>query len=206
MPWREQTVTVPVDAEGLILEGVWQAGTERAAVIAPPHPQYGGNLEHPVVNEIAFALHKEGFASLRFNWRGTGASQGVPTGERGAAERDYRAAVDYVRQNLSVSLTGAGYSFGAATALAVALHDERIRALLLVAPPIQMLRDLAIEQFPGPVSVIVGGDDAFAPVQRLSEILEPLSNARLDVIPRADHFFATAGLADLSQLVRAAVE
>jgi alpha/beta superfamily hydrolase len=204
MGWREQAVTVPVETDKLILEGVWQAGTERAAVIAPPHPQFGGSLEHPVVNEIAYALFRQGIASLRFNWRGVGGSQGVPSGDLGAAERDYRAAVDHVHRTLPAPVTGAGYSFGAAAALGVAMHDERVRDLLLVAPPVEMIRTLAIERFQGSIHVIVGDADDFAPVGGLSGILEPLPNARLDVIPRVDHFFSTGGLAEISQLIRAA--
>ena len=68
-------VTVPVEDEGLVLEGVWQNG-DRGAVVAPPHPLYGGSFDNPVVNEIAYALHRLGQASLRVHWRGVGASPG----------------------------------------------------------------------------------------------------------------------------------
>ncbi|MFQ5514217.1 MAG: alpha/beta hydrolase [Myxococcota bacterium] len=205
MGWREQMVTVPVEDEGLTLEGVWQAGKERAAVIAPAHPIYGGSLEHPVVNEIAYALYREGFASLRFNWRGVGASQGVMSGDPGAAERDYRAALEHVACTVPGPLTACGYSFGAAAALRVGLGDERVRSLLLVAPPIDLIVDQPLEALERPLHVIVGSHDAFAPVTALSELLEPLPCARLDVIPKADHFFAGGGLADLDELIRAAV-
>ncbi len=57
--WHEQAVTVSVEADGLVLDGIWQAGRERAAVIAPPHPLFGGSFEHPVLNELAFALYKK---------------------------------------------------------------------------------------------------------------------------------------------------
>ena len=194
-------VTVPVEGEGLVLDAVWQSGKESAAVIAPPHPLYGGSLDHPVCNEIAFALYEQGFASLRFNWRGVGASQGVPTGDAGAAERDYRAALDHVYATLPGPITAAGYSFGAATALAAAQHDERIGALLLVAPPAAMLRELSLERFTGPIRVIVGALDDFAPADELAELFEGLAGARLHVIPKVDHYFTTGGLAELSELV-----
>ena len=72
--WREQATAVRVPKDELVLEAAWQSGDDRAAVVAPPHPEYGGSLDNPVVNELAYALYQEGFASLRFNWRGVGAS------------------------------------------------------------------------------------------------------------------------------------
>ena len=53
--------------------------------------------------------------------------------------------------------------------------------------------------------VIVGGRDPYAPLDELSALLEDLPNANLDVIPKADHFFASHGLAELVELVRSSV-
>jgi alpha/beta superfamily hydrolase len=201
-PWHEQSVTIPLASQGLVLEGVWQAGEHKGAVIAPPHPEYGGSLDSPVVNEIAYGLHREGYASLRFNWRGVGASQGRLSGDVAAAIEDYEAALAHLERTLPRPIIGAGYSFGAAIALRVATRNPRIRELVLVAPPPAMLRDLALEKLGRPLRVIVGSEDAFAPVGELAELLDPLPGAELRVIPGADHFFATVGLAELSQLVR----
>jgi hypothetical protein len=204
MSWKEQAVAIPVEAEGLVLEGIWQSGTGRAAVIAPPHPEYGGSLDNPVVNEIAYALHRENYASIRFNWRGVGASQGRRTGSLAAAEADYDAALVHLHRTVDAPILGAGYSFGAAAAVRVGLRDARIRALLLVAPPFEMIRDLPLEGLGKPLHVIVGDHDRFAPIDLLSELLAPLPHARLEVIPKADHFFSVTGLAELHQAARAA--
>src|SRR5262245_15907211 len=125
MSWKEQMSPVPVPGTHLVLEGVWQKGSGRGAVIAPPHPEYGGSLENPVVSELAYGLYKAGIASLRFNWRGVGASQGSRTGDWAAAEADYLAAVEQVATTTGSPVLAAGYSFGAATALRVALRDSR---------------------------------------------------------------------------------
>jgi alpha/beta superfamily hydrolase len=98
-PWHEQAVTIPLAAQGLVLEAVWQAGDHKGAVIAPPHPEYGGSLDSPVVNEIAYGLHREGYASLRFNWRGVGASQGRLSGDVDAAMEDYAAALGHLERS-----------------------------------------------------------------------------------------------------------
>ena len=192
-------VTVPVRDEGLVLEGVWQSGDPPAAVVAPPHPLYGGSFDNPVVNEIAHALYRQGSASLRFNWRGVGASQGRTTGDLGAAERDYRAALELVVENSGAPVTAAGYSFGAAAAMRVALHDDRVAKLVLVAPPVELLKALDLERLQKPVRVVVGANDAFAPAEELSELFGPLPDARVGVIPDADHFFVQSGLGALAR-------
>ena len=190
-------VTVPVEDEGLVLEGVWQSGDPPAAVVAPPHPLYGGSFDNPVVNEIAHALYRQGSASLRFNWRGVGASQGRTTGDLGAAERDYRAALELVIENSGAPVTAAGYSFGAAAALRLGLHDDRVTKLVLVAPPVELIKALDLERLQKPVRIVVGSHDEFAPADELSELCSLLPDARVGVIRDADHFFVQAGLGAL---------
>lgn len=203
--WKEQSVTIPVESEGLVLEGVWQVGDERAAVVAPPHPEFGGSLDNPVVNEIAYALFTEGFASLRFNWRGVGGSQGRVTGDPTSAEVDYEAALSHLHQTLQVPITAAGYSFGAATALRLALRDQRVRRVVAVAPPVRMIESLPLADLSIPIRVIAGAEDPHAPSAELARALDPIGDSALELIPDVDHFFASGGLAELCELVRAAV-
>ena len=201
MSWHEQAVTIPVPDAGLVLDGVWQRGEGRAAVVAPPHPEYGGSLDNPVVNEIAHALYRHAYASLRFNWRGVGGSQGQATGNAAAAEADYAAALDHVARTLDVPITAAGYSFGAATALRVGLRDARVRRLVLVAPPVAMIEGLSMESLAVPLCVVAGELDRYAPPDRLAAWVEPLPRTELRVIPGADHFFSRSGLAELAAAV-----
>src|SRR5262245_4957545 len=92
-PSVERMVTIArSDAEAETLEGVFQAGagdTSCGVLLAPPHPLYGGSLESPVLSELAWAAAQAGCASLRFNWRGIGASAGAPSGEAVDADADY---------------------------------------------------------------------------------------------------------------------
>ena len=203
MAWKEQMVTIP-RGEDLVLEGVWQSGADRGAVIAAPHPEYGGSLENPVVNEIAHGLYRCGVASLRFNWSGVGASQGSISGDAEQADGDYLAALEHLDRTVAGPLVGAGYSFGAAAALRTALVDSRMRGLLLVAPPVSMIESLDISKFEHPLYVIVGSDDPYAPVEQVSERFGEAPRVHLEVILRADHFFASGGLGELAQLVRGA--
>ena len=96
MAWRQRGVTVPVEGEGIALEGVWLPGENRTGVIAPAHPELSGSLDNPVASELAYAFTKAGFASLLFNWRGVGASEGQVTGDPAAAEADFRAALEHL--------------------------------------------------------------------------------------------------------------
>lgn len=203
--WKEQGVTIQVPDEPIVLEAVWQAGSDGGGVIAPPHPQYGGSLDNPVLNDIAFGLHKVDIPSLRFNWRGVGASQGETTSDPAAAVADYRAALEHLADTVTGRIIGCGYSFGAATALRVGLRDPRVERLVLVAPPIMMIESLPLEGLERPVHVIVGSRDEFAPADRLRELLAPLPNAHLEVLPGVDHFFSLGGLADVAQFVAQSV-
>lgn len=200
MAWKEQMVTISRGDH--VLEGVWQSGAERGAVVAPPHPEYGGSLENPVVNEIAYGLYQCGIASLRFNWSGVGASQGTVSGDLGQADADYRAALDHLAHSVGGPLIGAGYSFGGAAALRTALEDARVQGLLLVAPPVMMIESLDLSKFEHPLYVIVGAEDAYAPVDRISELVGEAPRAHLEVILRADHFFVSGGLGELARLVQ----
>lgn len=205
MAWRERGVTIPVEGEEIALEGVWQDGTDGAAVVAPPHPSYGGSLDNPVVNELAYALYTAGYASLRFNWRGVGASQGEITRDLDAAMADVRAAVRHVRETVELPIVGAGYSFGAAVILHVALADDCFIQTIAVAPPVEMVEQLPLDRLDRPLHVIVGGRDPYAPFEALAPLIETLPNAELEIIPEANHFFADAGLAELYQRVGVAL-
>jgi pimeloyl-ACP methyl ester carboxylesterase len=83
----------------------------------------------------------------------------------------------------------------------VALNRPRVRRLLLVAPPPALLDADSLSRFRGRVLVVVGSQDSFAPTAELAERLGSDARRRLEVIPGADHFFAS-GLADVSRLAR----
>jgi len=204
--WKEQATTIPVPGEDRVLEGVWQAGGRGGAVIAPPHPKFGGSLENPVVNEIAYGLHKADTPSLRFNWRGVGGSQGAITGASEAADIDYRAALEQIFETTGRPIFACGYSFGAVAALRVALADPRIERVILVAPPVAMLADVPLEDLRRPLHVISGAHDELSPAAELSGRLAELPTAQLELLPGIDHFFMSGGLAQIAEFVRSAAD
>jgi hypothetical protein len=206
---RPATIALPGNDggdEGLALDGLFVPTADEpmgGAVIAPPHPLYGGSMENPVVTELAHAASAADFASLRFNWRGVGASGGEPSGEAEAADADYAASLAFLAESVDAPLAACGYSFGAAAAARCATAGAspwrpRIKRLLLVAPPPSMLDAEALVRFPGKLLVIAGEHDAIAPADGLEALVEPMDRGTFVRVEGADHFFGS-GLRDLAR-------
>lgn len=201
---EEKGTTIPwlgeAGEEGLALDGLFIAGetpTSGGAVIAPPHPLYGGSMDSPVVSELAWACTKAGLASLRFDWRGVGASAGEASGDLDAGAADFAAALLQIGRTVSGPLLAAGYSFGAAAALRAAAEQPRVTRLLLVSPPPSLIETAALRRGEREILIVVGERDTLAPAEALAALAESVPGARFVCLDEADHFFA-AGLAQLT--------
>jgi len=86
------------EIEGRLTEGDQQ----KAVVITHPHPLYGGDMHNNVVDTVSYAYQKNGYTTLRFNFRGVGGSQGSYSDGIGEQE-DVRAAVREVTVTASAS-------------------------------------------------------------------------------------------------------
>jgi hypothetical protein len=179
------------------------AAGAQAAVVAPPHPLYGGTLDNPVVTNALQALARANHVTLAFNWRGVEQSEGRATEELAAAVADYRAALEHALTLGAAPAVCAGYSFGAGTALLAARDDARVSSLVLVAPPVGMLRAEDLVAFAGRVLVVVGDDDEYAPLSELQAILAARADLTLEVIRGADHFFHYGGLTEIEPRIAA---
>ena len=163
------------------------------ALVAHPHPLYGGTLDNKVVQTLAHSLAGLGYVALRPNFRGVGASEGAFAGGRGECE-DLLATLEYARQEFGASHPVsapvlAGFSFGAAiqTLVAQRLADTS-------APPGRMLLvGVAVKHFETrPVardSIVIHGekDDTVL----LADVLDWArpQDLPITVVPGADHFF-----------------
>jgi alpha/beta superfamily hydrolase len=166
-------------------------GVCSGVAVCHPHPQYGGDMDSPVVVAAARAGARGNLAALRFNFRGVGASGGAWDEGRGEQD-DVRAALVHLRSLLGppARVALAGYSFGAAMAAAVAAAGEPLSGLALIAPPLAM-RGLpdppsAVE---GPLLIVAGSRDTYCPAQALAGLAQAWPSATITVIDGADHFF-----------------
>src|ERR1700730_16929112 len=144
----EEPVVVPVPG-GPSLEGrlALIPDPKGGFVLCHPHPLYGGDMDNPVVMRAAEVVGEVGDATLRFNFRGVGASTG--THDKGAGEQDdVRAAVAALAGHLPPgSPVGViGYSFGAWTATRAMRPGDA--PLGLIAPPLGMF-DFQLPTPPG---------------------------------------------------------
>jgi uncharacterized protein len=175
-------------ADGLALEGELAVPDEPwcAAVLAHPHPQFGGNMRSIVISALFAALPENGVAALRFNFRGVEGSDGQF--ENGRGERhDIVAAIDVLHPiTEGLPLVLAGWSFGADTSLAVI--DERITGWFAVAPPLRRGSEYPAATDPRPKLVAVPEHDQFRSPSSAKPILSAWTNTDVEVVKGADHF------------------
>lgn len=194
----EVTIPGPYELEGLL---EWPEGGEvlGGVVVAHPHPLYGGTMRQPVVHHVARACRRRGLATLRFNFRGIGASAGGYTGLE--EFRDVRAAAAYLRGRLPTGspISLAGYSFGAWMAALAAIDGEPAAALGLVAFPVEWdeFSPSFFERlggFPGPVIAVCGEFDTIAPPGGVEGFLTGVGvRPEMVVVGGVDHLFVGQG-------------
>jgi len=200
----EETVRIDVDTIALDGRLAVPPGATAGAVVCHPHPQFGGSMENDLVIALTRALGAAGLATLRFDFRGVGASGGQYDDGRGEIE-DTRAAAAALRKRLEVPrVTLVGYSFGSVMALRAGIADpERTAAIVAIAPPVRMLGLDFLAGCTVPLAFVTGDRDQFCPLATLESARTRHAPAStLGLVPGADHFFG----AHLDPLARRVVE
>jgi hypothetical protein len=185
--------TVFFSSEGLKLEALLNRESgNRAAVVTHPHPLYGGEMHNPVVEIIVRAYQKIGCSTLRFNFRGVGKSRGTYDDGKGEG-RDVLAALSCISDMGFNKIDLAGYSFGAwvnAQADPGAIGYER---MLMVSPPVAFMDFSKVPALPHLSLVVAGSRDDIGPPDMIRQYLPSWNpQARFEIIPAADHFYAGA--------------
>lgn len=173
----ERPTLIPVGE--LVMEGVSHRGKlSPLLLVLPPPPTEGGGMDHVVGAELAFAASAAGFPTLRFNYRGVGASQGT----RGAGE----ALVEDALAALEVAVDNAGggsvlvASINGSDAVALELlRQHRVSTVCLISPT-----TTDPSKWSDDVWVVVGEHD-----NSLSRGAVTSSHARVEVVPSADRTF-----------------
>jgi alpha/beta superfamily hydrolase len=175
-------------SDGETLEARWDVPSQPTGVVVlcHPHPLQDGSMMAPLLIAVTTRLNERGFAVLRFNFRGTGASTGQH--DYGDGELlDLTAAVAAARET-GLSLHLSGWSFGAAIALHwLADQSDPIPYAGIAPPP----SDLPDELPGGPKRIVAGTRDQVIDVNALRAYAEKLS---IDlVLTPGDHFFHGRG-------------
>ena len=189
----------------LTLEGLLAipGGDAPAAVVCHPHPMYGGSMFNNVVDAILSAMWQLGYSTLRFNFRGVGASEGEHDGGRGERD-DAAAAMTFLLSQPGVAKNGAvmaGYSFGAMVAVAAGYQHAEVSRIVAVALPLAMTQAQVPDGASKPLLLVSGDHDSYSPVAGLTELQEKIGKcAKLEIIKGADHFFGGSE-AELSRVI-----
>jgi alpha/beta superfamily hydrolase len=170
------------------------AGATHAALVCHPHPLYGGTLHNKVVFHTMKALNSFGFPVLRFNFRGTGLSEGEHANGVGEVE-DVRTALVWLEREFTLPVIFAGFSFGAAVGLRAAYDDRRVPALIALGLPATAVEDRTynfdfLRDCTKPKLFVSGSRDQFGPPGKLEAVVSTFADPKKLVrIEAGDHFF-----------------
>ena len=187
---RKVGIPSPVgELEGVheFVEGV---APRAIAVVCHPHPLFSGTMHNKVVFRTAEAFQQAGFATLRFNFRGVGASPGRHDDGHGEQD-DAKAALDWlVARYPDAPLALAGFSFGGSVALRVGAVDPRVRLLWAVAPGVGRREFPELARCDRPKGVVQGTADELCPLADLERAFPSWADPKAKyLIDGADHFF-----------------
>jgi alpha/beta superfamily hydrolase len=179
--------------------------TTHAVLLCHPHPLGGGTLHNKVVYHAMKAFQSFGLPVLRFNFRGTGLSEGRHDHGRGEQD-DVRAALDWLDQNLRLPILFAGFSFGSYVGLNACCGDARVKASVALGLPVHaegrdynydFLRTCAM-----PKLFISGTRDQFGPQDQVAAAVAAAQQpAQMVWVEGADHFF-TGKLEEVQSAIR----
>jgi len=166
-------------------------GTPRAVVVfAHPLPTEGGTMHTKVVFQSAKALARIGCVVLRFNFRGVGRSAG--SWDKGVGELDdYRAALSFMAErHPGLEIWAAGFSFGSYIAMTAGADDDRVCALIGIAPPVDRYEFATVKLSTKPKFIVHGEEDELISLKAVRQFYASLHEPKEFVqIDRANHLF-----------------
>ena len=180
--------------DGIKLEAEFNSvnSAQALAVISHPHPLYGGNFQNGIVESLFQDLPKAGIATLRYNFRGVGKSEGS-FGEGVDEQLDTAAAFGYAQgTELACPLISVGYSFGADVSFAV--DHSLLKAWVGIAPPLSLIDPTQMKAGSDDRSafLIVPEQDQYRPPSEVEIVTSDWRSAQMQVVPGANHFLANS--------------
>jgi alpha/beta superfamily hydrolase len=191
------------------IEGRYNPGKRDNAPIAlilHPHPKAGGHMNNPVAVQLYHLFMKRGFATLRFNFRGVGRSQGEF--DSGIGElADAATALDWLQTtNPAASQCWvAGYQFGAWVGMQLLMRRPETDGFISVTPPTNMYDFSFLAPCPASGLILHGSGDTIVPPVEVERVVTKLRTQKgividYDLIEGANHFWSE-NLKDVEQRV-----
>jgi alpha/beta superfamily hydrolase len=165
------------------------------AIVLHPHPQGGGTMNNPITLAMYNMFVKRGFATLRFNFRGVGRSEGEF--DNGVGElSDAASALDWL-QAINPESAGtwvAGFSFGALIGMQLLMRRPEVKGFISVAPPANLYDFGFLAPCPSSGLIVAGKSDEVVAEPAIAKLVEKLKLQKHIVIDYAqiegaNHFF-----------------
>lgn len=174
----------------LTLHGRYRPGFgDQGVVLTHPHPLYGGDMNNPVVETLAAAYHRAGYATLRFNFRGVGRSTGHFDDGPGETA-DLLAAATWLAAQGVNGISFAGYSFGAWVMARLTDAPLLVDHMIMISPPVAFMDFSSVARLPNLMLVVTGRLDTYAPPALVKSHLATWNpSCAYHELPHADHFY-----------------
>src|ERR1700751_6372653 len=165
------------------------------AMVLHPHPQFRGNMNHPIVYQVYYSFVARGFSVLRFNFRGVGRSQG--SFDHGTGElSDAAGALDWA-QTINPEARAcwvAGFSLGPGIGMQLLMRRPEVEGFISIAPPANLYDFSFLAPCPSSGLIAHGGEDAAVPPKDVNPLVEKLKTQKgivieQKIVPGANHFF-----------------
>ncbi len=159
-------------------------------LVCHPHPLGGGTMHNKVVFRVAAGLVDAGLTTLKFNFRGVGASTGEHSEVEGGVE-DVRDALNYLSGEYpGEGITLAGFSFGSRTGMEVGMSDDRVKRLISIGTPVEKYLDYDfLVRVTKPILFVHGNQDEFCSVASLRSLTDRIPHAEVVIFENCGHFF-----------------
>ena len=193
-------VSVEIPSGPLTLEGALfspKVAPKGLGLVCHPHPALGGTMDNKIAMHLARGFHGLDFITLRFNFRGVGASGGAHDEGRGEVG-DVAAALQFLKaqwtRGTAPFIGVGGYSFGSFTGLKATFEDPDVHGFVAIAPPWELFDFSFLLGFQGPLVMMVGEEDPVcSPADARRLISELQLRAEVMERPEVDHLFHGSG-------------
>ena len=201
---------VHFNSDGLKLEGFLSydenALSPPLALLCPPHPHLGGDMENNVITALGSVLAENGFATLRFNYRGVGHSDSklsniaevyeyweeiLNNDDCSDAIVDTTSAINYLESTVGTKqIFITGYSFGAIVAMMLSVENANIRAFASISTPFSRFDTSFLQDCIKPKLFVSADNDFAASLEEVEKGMLNISEPKiLDIMNDCDHFY-----------------